>query len=33
MEMEYKLAKTEPPTPDVINRVKAQFQAAGCRVR
>jgi pyruvate formate lyase activating enzyme len=33
MDMEYKLAKTEPPTPDVINRVKAQFQAAGCRVR
>jgi pyruvate formate lyase activating enzyme len=33
MKMEYKLANTKPPTRDVINRVMAQFQAAGCRVR
>jgi pyruvate formate lyase activating enzyme len=33
MELEYKLAHTAPPTPDLIERVIEQFQAAGCRVR
>jgi pyruvate formate lyase activating enzyme len=33
MNLEYKCADTPNPTPDLINRVIAQFQAAGCRVR
>ena len=33
MELEYKHADTSAPTPDVVNRVLAQFRAAGCRAR
>ena len=33
MNLEYKHADTQPPTPDLINRVIGQFRAAGCRVR
>jgi pyruvate formate lyase activating enzyme len=33
MNLEYKLAHTAPPTPDVVERVLEQFRAAGCRVR
>jgi pyruvate formate lyase activating enzyme len=33
MELEYKLARTVPPTPDLVERVIAQFRAAGCRAR
>jgi pyruvate formate lyase activating enzyme len=31
--LEYKHADTQPPTPELINRVMGQFRAAGCRVR
>jgi pyruvate formate lyase activating enzyme len=33
MNLEYKHADTQPPTPDLINRVLGQFREAGCRVR
>jgi len=33
MGLEYKHADTQPPTPELINRVMGQFRAAGCRVR
>jgi len=33
MNLEYKLANTESPTPDLVNRVIEQFRAAGCRAR
>jgi pyruvate formate lyase activating enzyme len=33
MELEYKLARTAPPTPDLVERVIEQFRAAGCRAR
>ena len=33
MNMEYKLANTEPPTRDLVNRVIGQFRDAGCNVR
>jgi pyruvate formate lyase activating enzyme len=33
MELEYKLAHTAPPTPNLVKRVIEQFQAAGCRAR
>jgi pyruvate formate lyase activating enzyme len=33
MNLEYKLAHTAPPTPDLVERVLEQFRAAGCRVR
>jgi len=33
MGLEYKLADTQPPSPDLVKRVIGQFQAAGCRVR
>jgi pyruvate formate lyase activating enzyme len=31
--LDYKLANTLPPTPDLVNRVVEQFRAAGCRAR
>jgi len=31
--LDYKLEKTQPPSPDLVNRVIGQFRAAGCRVR
>lgn len=33
MNLEYKHANTEPPTPELTNRVIEQFRAAGCRAR
>ena len=33
MELEYKLARTAPPTPDLVDRVIEQFRTAGCRAR
>ena len=33
MNMEYKLANTEPPTRDLVNRVIGQFRDAGCSAR
>jgi len=33
MNMEYKLANTEPPTRDLVNRVIGQFRDAGCNAR
>jgi pyruvate formate lyase activating enzyme len=33
MGLEYKHNDTQPPTPELINRVLEQFRAAGCRVR
>jgi pyruvate formate lyase activating enzyme len=33
MNLEYKLANTEPPTKHLVNRVFEQFRDAGCRVR
>jgi pyruvate formate lyase activating enzyme len=33
MELEYKLARTAPPTPDLVERVIEQFRAAGCHAR
>jgi pyruvate formate lyase activating enzyme len=33
MGLEYKHAKTAPPTPAVVERVREQFRAAGCRAR
>lgn len=33
MGLEYKNADTQPPSPDLVNRVLDQFRAAGCRVR
>jgi len=33
MELEYQLAHTAPPTPDLMERVIEQFRAAGCRAR
>jgi pyruvate formate lyase activating enzyme len=33
MELEYKLALTAPPTPDLVERVIEQFRTAGCRAR
>jgi pyruvate formate lyase activating enzyme len=33
MELEYKLARTGPPTPDLVERVIEQFRTAGCRAR
>lgn len=33
MNLEYKLANTTPPTPDLIERVLEQLRAAGCRAR
>ena len=33
MNMEYKLANTEPPTRDLVNRVIGQFCDAGCNAR
>lgn len=33
MNLEYKLAHTAPPTPDLVERVIEQFQAIGCRAR
>ena len=31
--LEYKHEDTQPPTPELINRVLEQFRAAGCRAR
>jgi pyruvate formate lyase activating enzyme len=33
MKLDYKHADTPRPTPDLVNRVLAQFHAAGCRAR
>jgi pyruvate formate lyase activating enzyme len=33
MKLEYKLADTSPPTPNLVERVLEQFRAAGCRAR
>ena len=33
MNLEYKHAATQAPTPDLVKRVLDQFRAAGCRVR
>src|SRR6516165_9431208 len=33
MGLEYKLANTEPPTRDLVNRVIGQFRDAGCNAR
>jgi pyruvate formate lyase activating enzyme len=33
MKLDYKLADTPAPTPDLIKRVIDQFQSAGCRAR
>jgi pyruvate formate lyase activating enzyme len=33
MNLEYKHIDTQPPSPDLINRVLEQFRAAGCRAR
>jgi pyruvate formate lyase activating enzyme len=33
MNLEYKHLNTQPPSPDLINRVLEQFRAAGCRAR
>src|SRR5262249_35993225 len=33
MNIEYKEAHTQAPTPDLIKRVLDQFRAAGCRAR
>ena len=33
MKLEYKLAHTAPPTPDLVERVLEQFRKAGCRAR
>jgi pyruvate formate lyase activating enzyme len=33
MELEYKLARTAPPTPNLVERVLQQFRTAGCRAR
>lgn len=33
MNLEYKLANTESPTPELTKRVIEQFRAAGCRAR
>jgi pyruvate formate lyase activating enzyme len=33
MNLEYKLAHTPRPTPDLVSRVLGQFRAAGCRAR
>jgi len=33
MKLDYKLADTSRPTPELINRVIGQFRAAGCNVR
>ncbi len=33
MDLEYQQLPTQPPTPDLINRVFEQFRAAGCNVR
>jgi len=33
MDLDYKLAHTAPPTPDLVERVLEQFRAAGCRAR
>src|ERR1700733_13155707 len=33
MKLPYKLADTQPPTPDLIKRVLGQFRDAGCNVR
>ena len=33
MNLEYKHNDTEPPAPEVVNRVLEQFRAAGCRAR
>jgi len=31
--LEEKLAETAPPSPELVNRVREQFEAAGCRAR
>jgi pyruvate formate lyase activating enzyme len=33
MGLEYKLANTQPPSRDLVNRVIEQFRAAGCQAR
>ena len=33
MNLEYKHADTTPPSPELVNRVREQFRAAGCRAR
>jgi len=33
MGLEYKFVHTQPPGPDLVNRVIGQFRAAGCHVR
>ena len=33
MGLEYKLADTQPPSRDLVNRVLGQFRAAGCQAR
>jgi pyruvate formate lyase activating enzyme len=33
MNLEYKLARTTPPPPDLVERVIEQFRTAGCRAR
>jgi pyruvate formate lyase activating enzyme len=33
MNLEYKHDQTEPPTPQLVNRVLEQFRGAGCRAR
>ncbi|MFV0280669.1 MAG: pyruvate formate-lyase-activating protein [Rhodoblastus sp.] len=33
MGIDYSLVKTEPPTPELVQRVRDQFASAGCKVR
>jgi pyruvate formate lyase activating enzyme len=33
MNLEYKLANTEPPTRQLVDRVIGQFRDAGCQAR
>ena len=33
MGLDYKHNDTQPPSPELVNRVIGQFQAAGCRAR
>jgi pyruvate formate lyase activating enzyme len=33
LNLDYKLSDTTPPTPELVNRVRAQFRDTGCRAR
>jgi pyruvate formate lyase activating enzyme len=33
LDLDYNLARTGTPTPDLVERVIEQFRAAGCRAR